>query len=91
MKFKKIYHALTADPKNKWAESFHETVDIDQAEAEDENLRFELTGIKYELIDSVTDTEPVTAPDSQEEEVTEEASAPDVFSDKVVESKAKKQ
>lgn len=61
MKFKKTYHALTADPNNKWAESFHETVDIDQAQAEDENLRFELTGVKYEQIDSVT------APDSQEE------------------------
>jgi hypothetical protein len=52
MKFNKIYHALTADPKNKWKESFRETVDIDPAQAEDENLRFELTGVKYVAIEA---------------------------------------
>ena len=54
MKFKKIYHALTADPKNKWKESWHETVDVDQSHADEENKNFDLTGVKYEVAEEAT-------------------------------------
>jgi hypothetical protein len=49
MKFKKIYHALSADPQNKWVPSWHETVDIEEQFAEEQNQQFDITGVKYEL------------------------------------------
>ena len=49
MKFKKIYHALSADPKNKWVPSWHETVHIEEQFAEEQNQQFDITGVKYEL------------------------------------------
>lgn len=58
MKFKKIYHALTADPQNKWKESWHETVDVDESHAEEENKNFDLTGVKYEAVE-IADAPPL--------------------------------
>lgn len=54
-KHKKSYHALTADPSNKWAYSWSETVDIADEVAVQENEKFEDTGIKYEKIEEAVE------------------------------------
>ena len=61
MKFNKVYHALTADPNNKWQPSWHEVVDIDPSHADEENKNFDITGVKYEAIDEVGEQAPPVA------------------------------
>ena len=90
MKFNKIYHALTADPQSKWAEAFREVVDIDPAQAQDENSRFDLTGVKY--VAAETEAPEAEAPEAPEAEAPEaeapEAEAPEAEAPEAPEAEA---
>lgn len=57
MKYTKIYHALSGNANQKWTKIFDEIVDVDPEFAKTENAKFEMEGIKYELVEDKTPTD----------------------------------